>query len=59
MDILNIAKRKLDIISKNKKLTEEEKEMYFEIFVDDIIQNTAYTRRLLWKNLFCNKINCI
>lgn len=42
IDILEFAKNKLEIVSKNRKLTEEEKEMFFEIFVNNVIENIAY-----------------
>ncbi len=42
IDILEFIKNKLEIVSKNQKLTEEEKEIYFEIFVNNVIENIAY-----------------
>lgn len=53
MDILQLAERKLAIVFKDKNLTEEEKEIYFEIFIQDIVNNLEYQKELL------RRIKCV
>ena len=45
-EIEKIAKRKLKIAI-NRELTEKEETDYLNIFIDDIINNLAYTRAIL------------
>ena len=41
------ADKKLKIISKNRNLTVEEKEIYRDVFFEDYIQNTIYERAVI------------
>ena len=55
MDILEVVNRKLANVSKNKNLTEEEKEMYIKIFIQDVINNLGYERAILNEILHTRK----
>lgn len=41
------ANNKLEIVSRNQNLTEQEKDIYWDIFFVDYIKNTIYERKLI------------
>ena len=48
------ARKKLEIISKDKNFTEEEKQWYIEIFIADFIKGLQfenYTKELLYEKI--------
>lgn len=48
------ARKKLEIISKDKNFTEEEKQWYIEIFIEDFIKGLQfenYTKELLYEKI--------
>ncbi|WP_250277999.1 hypothetical protein [[Clostridium] colinum] len=49
------ANNKLEIVSSNKNLTEQEKNIYWNIFFVDYLQNTIYERKLINDLLYVKK----
>lgn len=55
--IEKIAKRKIDIAFKNKKLTNKDREEYLSIFINEIIENLEFSKYTIRKALTYEKIS--
>ncbi len=55
--IEKIAKRKMDIAFKNKKLTNKDREEYLSIFINEIIENLEFSKYTIGTALTYEKIS--
>ena len=52
-----IARKKLEIISKDKNFTEEKKQWYIDTFIEDFINNTRFENYTIQRSRLNEKIS--